>query len=262
MILNWLAAADVPRVVGIVREAAAPGRARPGRGRDHRAAARQRRSARAARPTSACGATSPPTSTCRCTAPTRSGWGAAPRWRPCGRRGSAAIARRRWRRCPPSVMDDLILRGSMAEIRAHVQRYLDAGIDTAFLQVSTLEQDPDHRRQFLLDALRALARRRAEPRGHASAVSRALSTLPVALRGSAVSSVTRRGYLKAASRSRHHAISSSALGGFARLQRHEGRDLLAQRGVGHARPRPPRPRPGGRAAPSPPRPGRSSSRRA
>jgi hypothetical protein len=54
-------------------------------------------------------------------------------------------------------MDDLILRGSMAEIRAHVQRYLDAGIDTAFLQVSTLEQDPGRRRQVLLDALRALA---------------------------------------------------------------------------------------------------------
>ena len=58
---------------------------------------------------------------------------------------------------PPGVMDDLILRGSMAEIGAHVQRYLDAGIDTAFLQVSTLEQDPDRRRRLLLDALRALA---------------------------------------------------------------------------------------------------------
>ena len=58
---------------------------------------------------------------------------------------------------PASVMDDLILRGSMAEIRAHVQRYLDAGIDTAFLQVSTLEQEPVRRRQILLDALRALA---------------------------------------------------------------------------------------------------------
>jgi hypothetical protein len=54
-------------------------------------------------------------------------------------------------------MDDLILRGSMAEIRAHVQRYLDAGIDTAFLQVSTLHTDADRRRQVLLDAMRALA---------------------------------------------------------------------------------------------------------
>ena len=32
-----------------------------------------------------------------------------------------------------------------------------AGIDTAFLQVSTLEQEPGRRRQILLDALRALA---------------------------------------------------------------------------------------------------------
>ncbi len=56
-------------------------------------------------------------------------------------------------------MGDLILRGSMAEIRAHVQRYLDAGVDTAFLQVSTLEQEPARRRQTLLDALRALAPR-------------------------------------------------------------------------------------------------------
>jgi alkanesulfonate monooxygenase SsuD/methylene tetrahydromethanopterin reductase-like flavin-dependent oxidoreductase (luciferase family) len=58
---------------------------------------------------------------------------------------------------PEAVMRDLILRGSMADIRAHVQRYLDAGIDTAFLQVSTLETDPARRRQILGDALRALA---------------------------------------------------------------------------------------------------------
>ena len=58
---------------------------------------------------------------------------------------------------PEAVMSDLILRGSMAEIRAHVRRYLDAGIDTAFLQVSTLETDPGRRRQLLGDALRALA---------------------------------------------------------------------------------------------------------
>ena len=54
-------------------------------------------------------------------------------------------------------MDDLILRGSMDEIRAHVRRYLDAGIDTAFLQLQTSEPDPAKRRAVLLDALRALA---------------------------------------------------------------------------------------------------------
>ena len=58
---------------------------------------------------------------------------------------------------PERVMDELILRGSMPQIRAHVQHYLDAGIDTAFLQVSTLESDPGRRRLVLLDALRALA---------------------------------------------------------------------------------------------------------
>lgn len=58
---------------------------------------------------------------------------------------------------PARVLDDLIVRGSMAEIRAHVRRYLDAGIDTAFLALSTLEQDPARKREIMLSALRALA---------------------------------------------------------------------------------------------------------
>lgn len=58
---------------------------------------------------------------------------------------------------PERVMNDLIIRGSMSEIGAHVQRYLDAGVDTAFLALSTLEQDPDRRRAIQLEALRALA---------------------------------------------------------------------------------------------------------
>lgn len=58
---------------------------------------------------------------------------------------------------PARVLDDLIVRGSMAEIRAHVRRYLDAGIDTAFLALSTLEQDPARKREIMLNALRALA---------------------------------------------------------------------------------------------------------
>jgi hypothetical protein len=45
----------------------------------------------------------------------------------------------------------------MDAIRAHVQRYLDAGVDTAFLALSTLEQNPARRRAIQLDALRALA---------------------------------------------------------------------------------------------------------
>ena len=58
---------------------------------------------------------------------------------------------------PDEVVGDLIIRGSMPEIRAHVRRYLDAGVDTAFLSVSTLEADPARMRAVLADAVRALA---------------------------------------------------------------------------------------------------------
>src|SRR5262245_50425414 len=58
---------------------------------------------------------------------------------------------------PDAVIADLIIRGSMKEIRAHVRRYLDAGVDTAFLSLSTLETDPARRRAILADAMRALA---------------------------------------------------------------------------------------------------------
>lgn len=58
---------------------------------------------------------------------------------------------------PDEVVGDLIIRGSMPEIRAHVRRYLEAGVDTAFLSVSTLEADPARRRAVLADAVRALA---------------------------------------------------------------------------------------------------------
>ncbi|MBI4635952.1 MAG: LLM class F420-dependent oxidoreductase [Candidatus Rokubacteria bacterium] len=58
---------------------------------------------------------------------------------------------------PAKVVDDLILRGSMEAIRARVRRYMDAGIDTAFLSLQTSEQDPLRRCEILLTALRALA---------------------------------------------------------------------------------------------------------
>lgn len=57
---------------------------------------------------------------------------------------------------PERVVDDLLLRGSMADIRAHVQRYLDAGIDTAFLALTTQERDPARKRVIIRDAIRAL----------------------------------------------------------------------------------------------------------
>jgi probable F420-dependent oxidoreductase len=58
---------------------------------------------------------------------------------------------------PDDVVADLVLRGSMAEIRAHVRRYHDAGVDTAFLSLSTFETDPERQRAILREAWRALA---------------------------------------------------------------------------------------------------------
>lgn len=71
-------------------------------------------------------------------------------WAAGDRRGAVAAV-------PERVLRDLIVRGSTDEIRAHVRRYLDAGIDTAFLQLSTLEPDPARKREILRTALRALA---------------------------------------------------------------------------------------------------------
>jgi probable F420-dependent oxidoreductase len=158
VILNWLAASDVPRVVALVRETAA----RAGRdpdaveitarllvnvdtpGGDADVAVRRHVTAYLNVPV----------------------YRAYQDW--LGRAPALSAMWEAWERgdrkaavsaVPERVMQDLILRGSMAEIRAHVQRYLDAGIDTAFLQVSTFEQDAARRRQVLGDALRALAPR-------------------------------------------------------------------------------------------------------
>jgi probable F420-dependent oxidoreductase len=156
VILNWLSASDVPRAVAVVREAAA----RAGRdpdaveitarllvnvdppGGDADIGVRRHVTAYLNVPVYRA----------------YQGWlgrgpALAPMWE-AWERGDrkAAVAA-----VPEAVMGDLILRGSMADIRAHVRRYLDAGIDTAFLQVSTLETDSARRRQVLGDALRALA---------------------------------------------------------------------------------------------------------
>jgi probable F420-dependent oxidoreductase len=58
---------------------------------------------------------------------------------------------------PPSVMSDLILRGSLDEIRARVNRYFESGLDTAFLAFQTAEPDPARRRQRVLEAIRGLS---------------------------------------------------------------------------------------------------------
>jgi probable F420-dependent oxidoreductase len=58
---------------------------------------------------------------------------------------------------PDQVVEDLMIRGTAEERNAHVQRYLDAGIDTAFLSWQTLEQDPVAKRELILKAMREMA---------------------------------------------------------------------------------------------------------
>lgn len=156
VILNWLAASDVPRVVGIVREAAARA------GRDPAAVEITARLLINVDPPGAeADAGVRRHVTAYLNVPV---YRAYQEW--LGRGDALAPMWQAWERgdrkaavaaVPGAVMADLIVRGSTGEIRAHVQRYLDAGIDTAFLQVSTLEIDPGRRRRVLLDALRALA---------------------------------------------------------------------------------------------------------
>ena len=156
VILNWLAADDVPRVVAIVREAAAQA------GRNPAAVeitARLLINVDPPGPESDTGVRRHVTAYLNVPV-----YRAYQEW--LGRGPALAPMWQAWERgdrkaavaaVPAPVMDDLILRGSTAETRAHVQRYLDAGVDTAFLQVSTLESDAARRRSILLAALRALA---------------------------------------------------------------------------------------------------------
>jgi probable F420-dependent oxidoreductase len=58
---------------------------------------------------------------------------------------------------PAAAVDELIGRGSLPSIRARVQRYLDNGLDTAFLALTTTHPDPARRRALVLDAIRGLA---------------------------------------------------------------------------------------------------------
>lgn len=58
---------------------------------------------------------------------------------------------------PEQVINDLILQGSVDEIHAHIQRYMDAGVTTAFLQLRSFAKDPGVKRARLLQALRDLA---------------------------------------------------------------------------------------------------------
>ena len=140
VILNWLAASDVPRAVAVVREAAARA------GRDPDAVEITARLLVNVDPPGGEADTGVRRHvTAYLNVPVYRAYqdwlgrgpALAPMWE-AWERGDrrAAVAA-----VPEAVMRDLILRGSMADIRAHVKRYLDAGIDTAFLQVSTLETD-------------------------------------------------------------------------------------------------------------------------
>ena len=156
VILNWLSAGDVPRVVTLVREAAARA------GRDpHAVEITARLLVNVDPPGSEADVGVRRHVTAYLNVPV---YRAYQDW--LGRGPALASMWQAWERgdrkaavaaVPEQVMDELILRGSMADIRAHVRRYLDAGIDTAFLQVSTLESDAARRRRVLGDALRALA---------------------------------------------------------------------------------------------------------
>lgn len=155
VILNWLAPADVPRCVAVVREAAR----QAGRDPDaieitcrlfchvdaetaSDAAARRHVAAYLNVPvyrafhewlgrTPALG-------------PMWDAWGRG------DRKGAVAAI-------PESVLDELTLRGSPDAIRARVREYLDAGIDTAFLSLQSAEPDPARKRERLRAAMQALA---------------------------------------------------------------------------------------------------------
>ena len=71
-------------------------------------------------------------------------------WANGDRRGATAAI-------PAQVVDDLIVHGTAAERNAHVRRYMDAGVDTAFLSFITSETDHAKRRALILQAMREMA---------------------------------------------------------------------------------------------------------
>ncbi|OAI40424.1 hypothetical protein AYO38_00995 [bacterium SCGC AG-212-C10] len=58
---------------------------------------------------------------------------------------------------PEKTIDDLIIRGSVEERAAHIQRYLDAGVDTVFLNITSSEPDRKKRAELILQDMRDLA---------------------------------------------------------------------------------------------------------
>ncbi len=58
---------------------------------------------------------------------------------------------------PTQVVDDLIVHGTAEQRNEHVQRYLEAGVDTAFLSWFTFEPDPQKRREMIHQAMIEMA---------------------------------------------------------------------------------------------------------
>jgi len=58
---------------------------------------------------------------------------------------------------PRTLIDELMIRGTAEERNAHVRRYMDAGIDTAFLSFGTSEPDPVKRREIVRQGMREMA---------------------------------------------------------------------------------------------------------
>jgi probable F420-dependent oxidoreductase len=155
VILNWLAPEDVPRCVGVVREAAKRA------GRDPQAIEIT------CRVFAHIDATSAEDSTVArrhiaayLNVPVYRAFHEwlgrtelGPMWEAWGkgdRRGAVAAI-------PEAVLDQLLLRGSPERMRTRVLQYLDAGIDTLFLSLQSSETEPARRREVVLNAMRALA---------------------------------------------------------------------------------------------------------
>jgi len=58
---------------------------------------------------------------------------------------------------PDRVVGDLVVHGTAEERNAHVRRYLDAGVDTVFLNWFSVHPDPAVRRELTLKAMREMA---------------------------------------------------------------------------------------------------------
>lgn len=156
VILNWLAPEDVPRCVAVVREAAKAA------GRDPEALEITARIFVFVDPPSEeAELTARRHITAYLNVPVYRAFhewlGRGPELRPMweawnrgDRRGAVAAI-------PPRTVDELITRGSMAEVRARIRRYLQAGVDTVFVSLQSSASDPTQKRARLREALRALA---------------------------------------------------------------------------------------------------------